>query len=110
MFTVTTEYETYPNCTMSLREYANGHAAIQLYCEEGPLATLTVNIPGIERYDNNYSCVDTNNCPWAEELIEELGIGEPVGIGFVSGFCTYPVYKFKFEKIKNLKNESARKQ
>lgn len=93
-FTVYTEYETYEHCTYSKRQYGNKHIAIQLYCEEGPLATLTTNIPGIEAYPRNFSCVDTNNCPWGENLVDELGIGKPTGWYLRSGFCTYPVYEF----------------
>lgn len=93
-FTVTTECETYSGCTYSKNQYNNGHIAIQLYCEDGPLATLTVNVTGIESYPENYSCIDTNNCPWGEDLVKELGLGEWAGIYFRSGFCIYPVYKF----------------
>ena len=105
MFTVNTEYETYNDCIFELNRYTNNdHVAVEIYCEEGPLASITTNIPGIELYDRNYSCVDTNNCPWAEELIEELGIGEPIGISLRSGFCTYPVYKFDIKKIQNIRS------
>ena len=93
-FTVDTNFGSYENCTYMQRQYGNKHIAIQLYCEEGPLATLTVNIDGIENFPKNYSCVDTNNCPWAEPLIEKLGLGEWAGAYLNSGYCMYPVYKF----------------
>ena len=93
-FTVNTDYGTYEHCTYSKEQYRNKHVAIELYCDEGPLATLTVNIPGIEAFPENYSCIDTNNCPWGEDLAEELRIGKFVGKYLYSGFCSYPVYKF----------------
>jgi len=93
-FTINTEYDTYNNCTYSKKMYGNNHVAIQLFCEEGPLATLTTNIYGIENYPENYSCIDTNNCPWGEDLVAELGIGKPTGNYLSSGFCMYPVYEF----------------
>ena len=95
MFTVNTEYGKYNNCFFQYGKYGNKHTAIQIFCEEGPLATLTVNVPGIERFPEDCSCVDTNNCSFGEDLIEELGIGEPVGVTLKSGWCTYPVYRFK---------------
>ena len=54
-FNVVTEYETYKNCTYTKDQYGNKHIAIQLYCEDGPLVTLTVNIAGIESFPENYS-------------------------------------------------------
>ena len=93
-FTVETPYETYEQCTYSVKQYNNKHVAVQLFCEDGPLATLTVNVTGIERFPENCSCIDTNNCPWGEELVERLGIATFTGSYLHSGFCTYPVYEF----------------
>ena len=93
-FTVHTDFESYEHCTYSKKQYGNKHVAIQLFYEDGPLATLTVNIAGIEKYPENYSCIDTNNCPWGEDLAEELGIGKFTGAYLHSGFCSYPVYEF----------------
>ena len=45
--------------------------------------------------------VDTNNCPWAEEFIQENGLGEFTGIYGNSGFCTYPLYEFNLGKLKS---------
>lgn len=99
-FTVTTPFGT-ETCTMSASKYADkaGHIALQLWCEEGPFATITVNLPGIRGESKNVSCVDTNNCPWAPALIKRLKIGEPTGKYMNSGFCVYPVYKFDLSKI-----------
>lgn len=99
-FTVTTMFGK-ERCTMSASKYADkaGHIAIQLWCADGPFATLTVNLPGVRTMPKNVSCVDTNNCPWAPALIKRLKIGKPTGHYLHSGFCSYPVYTFDLDKI-----------
>ena len=75
-FKVTTPFGT-EVCTMSSSNYAQGnHIAIQLWCEDGPFATLTTNLAP-KGTDKNIQAVDTNNCPWAPALIKRLKIGEP---------------------------------
>jgi len=93
IYTVETSFGTY-RCFLIKNKYENGHVAIQLFGFNGLLATITVNVNGIERFPKNYSCVDTNNCPWAEEFIRTNGLGEHTGITLKSGWCTYPVYEF----------------
>ena len=99
-FKVTTPFCT-EKCSMSASTYAgkSKHIALQLWCEDGPFATLTVNLPGLRGTSRNVSCVDTNNCPWAPALIKRLKIGKPTGHYLDSGFCSYPVYEFDVEKI-----------
>ena len=80
--------------------YANNKTlAIQLWCEDGPFATLTVNLPDSQ---HNAECqyVDTNNCPWAEQFIEEYNLGAFTGYYGFSGFCMYPEYRFNIEELK----------
>lgn len=64
---------------------------------EGPFARLTVNI---DELPEGYAYVDTNNCPWAEEFIKEHKLGEPTNLCGHSGYCTYPLYKFDLQKLK----------
>ena len=99
-FTVTTLFGK-TRCTMSASKYADkaGHIALQLWCDEGPFATLTVNLPGVRTMPKNVSAVDTNNCPWAPALIKRLKLGIPTGHYLHSGFCSYPVYSFDVSKI-----------
>ena len=100
MFNVNTAYSSYPGCVFEVGEYANNkHIAIGIFDDEGPVSNLTVNIPGIEMYPKNYSCIDTNNFPEGKNLADQLRIGEHCG-ALRSGFCIYPVYKFDIEKVK----------
>lgn len=77
----------------------NGTLAIRLIADSGePFCNLTVNLPTSVIWCNeNTAFVDTNNCPWAEEFIEENELGVPVGYSERSGFCMYPLYKFNID-------------
>lgn len=85
--------------TGTINTYARNKAtAIQLWCEDGPYATLTVNIPKVKLGADEF-IVDTNNCPWAHEFLMREWIALPTKRWEESGFCVYPVYKFtKFGK------------
>lgn len=59
------------------------------YWEE--YATLTVNLGfGTKRM----AYLDTNNCPWVEQFLNENGLADATGIEQRSGHCTYPLYEF----------------
>ena len=89
--------ETYKLNTIISNYRNNGNIYIGLISEDGePFADLTVNIKPLAE---NCSAVDTNNCPWAEELINEYGLGKQFAY-VQSGFCNYPVYEFDMEKVK----------
>ncbi len=46
------------NCVLSVGEYANNkHVAISIFCEDGPFAGLTVNLPTTKRYPKNCGTV-----------------------------------------------------
>ena len=78
----------------------NGNLAICLLEDDrAPFATLTVNLE--EKLPHGYAYVDTNNCPWAVDFIDDNNLGEFVGAYGQSGFCTYPLYKFNEEVIEN---------
>lgn len=84
---------------IEVTSYANNETlAIQLWCEDGPFAVLTVNISDVHREGCQY--VDTNNCPWAERFIDLYNLGTPTGNYGMSGFCFYPEYKFNIEELK----------
>ena len=84
---------------LTKKEYANNHTLhVQAWCEDGPFATITVNIPGGCAGDN-FAYVDTNNCPWAPEFLEENGLATNTGIIGYSGYCAYPLFNFNVDKI-----------
>lgn len=100
-FDVTTLFGTEPNCSLSASRYAdNDHIALQVWCEDGPFADLTVNLPETIRYPKNFGYVNTNNFPQAVELIRNLGIGEWTGGLYSSEYCTYPLYEFNLDAIR----------
>ena len=101
MFKVNTMFGAH-DVTISKETYkSNGNLAIQMYEEEDggpfPFATLTVNLD--KKLPEDVAFVDTNNCPWAEEFIEENGLGHPTGRMGQSGRCFYPQYRFDLSKI-----------
>lgn len=94
-----TEYEVY----LKKNSYAdNGTLAIEVkeFPTGMPFAILTVNIEDRDFYidddvQNDIAFVDTNNNPWAIELIEKYNLADNMHILAQSGFCMYPAYKFK---------------
>lgn len=62
-------------------------------------ADITVNLSGLTEY---CGYIDTNNSPQLEKFVEENEIGEIVGVGRPSGFCTYPLCIFNPEKLREL--------
>lgn len=78
----------------------NDSLAVQAWCKDGPYDTITVNLEESKDWvGTNYQFVDTNNCPWAPELLEKNGLGHPSGIMGFSGFCAYPLFLFEVDKI-----------
>ena len=67
--------------------------ALRLWCDDGPFATLSVNLPDEKLTNDKCFFVDTNNCPRAEEFLEKNGIAKPTGDFGYSGFCEYPEYE-----------------
>ena len=53
----------------------------------------------------NSAYIDTNNCPFAEQLLEQ-GIAEPTGLCKTSGFCKYPLWVFKEEFLQAVGGEN----
>ena len=74
-----------------------------------PYAPLTVNLPWSElpepKLHGFYCFIDTNNCPWAEQLLLDNGIGIPTGEWQTSGFCNYPVFFIFTANLKKYRGE-----
>ena len=43
--------------------------------------------------------VDTNNCPWVKEFLEDNHIAKFTGWSAPSGFCDYPLYEFDKDAV-----------
>ena len=68
-----------------------------------PFADLTVNISA--PCPDYCGYVDINNCPELEGFIEKHGLGEFTGLMGNSGFCSYPLYLFDPEKLREVAPE-----
>lgn len=79
---------------------SGGNLALILFEEGQVYATLTTNLG--RPLPENYAFVDPNNVPWVEDFIEEFQLGEPLGLSEVSGFCSYPLYRFDLSTIKGV--------
>ena len=66
-------------------------------------ADLTVNITA--PCPDYCGYVDINNCPELEGFIEKHGLGEFTGLMGGSGFCSYPLYLFNPEKLREIAPE-----
>lgn len=90
-----TAYGTYNVSVEKMTYKNNGNLAVQLIDEEDgcPFAMLTVNLG--KKLPEGHAYLDTNNCPWAEAFVTENNLAESTGTVGFSGYCMYPLYKFK---------------
>jgi hypothetical protein len=97
---VRTEWVVYKDCFLQVARYqADNSRAIEIWNnEDGSIARITVCIAGSGLAEDE-TVIDTNNCPWAMELIKQHGFGQATGRMVRSGYCTYPVVKLDIEKI-----------
>lgn len=66
-----------------------------------PFGNATVNISHTPAPDY-CGYLDTNNLPAIEKFVRENDLGEPTGVVGFSGYCTYPLYKFNADKLREL--------
>ncbi len=66
-----------------------------------PFGNATVNISHTPAPDY-CGYLDTNNLPTIEKFVRENDLGEPTGVVGFSGYCTYPLYKFNADKLREL--------
>jgi hypothetical protein len=99
--TIKTEYSVYEGIYLQVGKYQeDGSIAIQAWNrKDGPIATLTVCIPD-NQLEENEAYVDTNNCPWVMEFLENYGLAKATGKTARSGYCIYPAVSFDMEQIK----------
>lgn len=85
----TTTYSN--NDTLALMMYPDG-------CPDD-FTVLSVNLNNDMMQDNEHCFIDSNNCPYAEEMLLNLGIAETTFINQRSGFCTYPLLRIYLDKF-----------
>lgn len=91
---VNTFFGTYDVELDTSGRYQNGRVAVQLWEEDGPFATLSVNLPDEQIDDKeNEFFVDVNNNPFAEQFLTENNIAVPLYRYARSGYCSYPLYR-----------------
>ena len=88
-------------------DYLNGNLAIQMVTWESgdpePWATLTVNLPGQRQKDHAF--IDTNADSEFPTWLIRHGLAIPTGRTMQSGFCTYPEYRFRANRLQELDPE-----
>ncbi len=70
---------------------------------EEPFATLTVSF-GEFISIKNAAYIDTNNCPFADAVLK-AGLATDTGLTKQSGFCTYPLWLFDEDFLKEIGGE-----
>lgn len=84
---------------------SNGSLAVSLYDGKEMVAVITVNIDASDCIGtDDCAYVDTNNCVWVEEFLQDNKIAFPTGEYGFSGFCAYPLYKFDLRKLEEYKD------
>lgn len=99
--TLKTAFGVYEGVYLQVGKYmADNSVAIQTWNQEdGPIATITVCLCD-RSLGEDEAYIDTNNCPWAIDFIEQEGLGKRTGRMGRSGYCTYPVVKFDMQKVR----------
>ena len=87
---------------LAMSTYGSKDVCLDLWCEDGPYARLTVCLD-VEAGEG-MAYIDTNNCPWAPSFIDKYRIGKPTNRTRVSGFCVFPLYKLDMDQIRFLIN------
>lgn len=98
--------DTHP-IQLQVTSYLDGNLAIEMIAwDDGtsePWATLTVNLPG--RRQKDHAFIDTNADSEFPIWLIRHGLARPTGRTMQSGFCTYPEYRFRADKLKELDPE-----
>ena len=92
---------------LQVTSYLNGNLAIQMVTWESgdpePWATLTVNLPG--QRQKGHAFIDTNADSEFPTWLIRHGLAIPTGRTMQSGFCTYPEYRFRANRLQELDPE-----
>ena len=103
----TLDYEKYGivhPIQLQITSYLEGNLAIQMVTWEAgypePWASLTVNLDGQRNKDCAF--IDTNGDPDFPVWLIRYGLAIPTGVTQRSGFCEYPEYRFRAERLQEL--------
>lgn len=100
--TVETEFGTYHNCYLEIGRYVTDDTmAIIILSPDclGPVAKITVWAPEISLAKDEI-VLDTNNCPWALDLVKKYELGSDTGRRAASGFCVFPIMKMNLIQLR----------
>lgn len=107
---ITLPYEKYGDThpiQLQVTSYLNGNLAIEMIAWDDevpePWATLTVNLPGQRQKDHAF--IDTNADSEFPVWLIRHGLALPTGRTMQSGFCTYPEYRFRADRLQELDPE-----
>ena len=90
-----------PGLAIMLDDVTTGEQEVEPYCD---LTTSFGEFIGIK----NCAYIDTNNCDFADQLLK-AGIGKDTGFYKASGFCTYPLWVFDENFLKEIGAENYEK-
>ena len=79
------------DCTVQKRQYSNGRVALSLVDEEGPVATATVNLPGVPLGKNQVLIKDYSENEGILDALVAAGVVKSTGQMVRSGFVEVPV-------------------
>ena len=100
-----TRLGTTENVTLTVNTYMDNNSLYvgMITAEDGfvePYGDVTVNL--LSSVPPYCAFVDTNNMPELENFLVKNGIAEFTGIQQRSGYCSYPLYLFDVEKMREL--------
>ena len=110
-YTVEPEFQLCPVRDLMYGKKKLTGIAIQLYMAKStedyeagePFAKLTVSF-GEFISIKNAAYIDTNNCPFADQLLK-YGIEKKTGLTKNSGYCSYPLWIFNEDFLKEIGGE-----
>ena len=97
--------------TISVNRYAkNGALSVQLYKHpnkngDAYFGSITVNLPEI--IPENCAYVDTNNMSGVLPFLKEYNLATQLPIVAESSLCTYPLFAFNMEKLREYAPEDV---
>lgn len=79
------------DCTVRKLSYGSGRVALSLVDEEGPVATATVNLPGVKLGPNQVAIKSYAENEGLLEALVAAGVVKPTGQTVRSGYVEVPI-------------------